>query len=93
MSVKMSLQRANVNAKSGHYSPALLTASFHGLEELVRLLLEKGADVNAQSGRALWEACGNGHGAFMLLLLKNKADVNLIFQDDGKMLTGGSLSS
>ena len=48
-------------------------------EAIVKLLLEKGADVNAQGGRhghALQAASFGGHEAIMKLLLEKGADVN-----------------
>lgn len=58
----------------------------------MRLFLDKGADVNAQSGRALRKALENGLIAVMeMLLKKNKEDISLIFHDDGKALQGISV--
>jgi ankyrin repeat protein len=37
---------ANVNAQGGHYGNALQAASAHGDNDIVQLLLEKGANVN-----------------------------------------------
>jgi len=54
-------------------------ASLLGLEEIVRLLLDKGADVNAQGGEygnALQAAASNGHEGIVRLLLDEGADVN-----------------
>ncbi|KAF8854030.1 ankyrin [Acephala macrosclerotiorum] len=57
----------------------LYYASLEGLFKLVSLLLEKGADVNAQGGHygsALQAASANGHEAIVALLLEKGADVN-----------------
>lgn len=79
---------ANIDAESGLYCTALSAASSEGYEEVIRLLLEKKADVNAQSGLALREESESCRVAVMRLLLKNKANVNLLFHDDAKELRG-----
>ena len=58
---------------------SLLAASEEGNETMVRLLLEGGADVNAQGGEygtALQAASYKGHREISLLLLEMGADVN-----------------
>lgn len=47
--------------------------------------------MNAQSGLALRNASENDQEAVMRLLLKNKADVNFVFLDNGKALEGISI--
>ena len=47
-------------------------------------MLEKGADVNAQSGRALREASKRGRRAVMRLLLKNGAAFKLALKNGGE---------
>lgn len=80
--VRLLLEKgAYVNAE-GEYHNVLVVASYNGHENLLQLLLDNGADVNAQSGKALQKASENGQQAIMRLLLKNKADVNLVFHDD-----------
>ncbi|KAF7136844.1 hypothetical protein CNMCM5793_006414 [Aspergillus hiratsukae] len=62
----------------------LYYASFAGLRRTIELLLEKGADVNAQGGlygNALQAACVEGHKEVVQLLLENGAEVNV--QDGG----------
>jgi hypothetical protein len=57
----------------------LYYASLAGLVESVRLLLENGADVNAQGGRyanALYAASARGHDQVVQRLLDKGADVN-----------------
>ena len=57
----------------------LYYATFTGANELVRLLQEKGADVNAKGGdydNALQAASVGGHEAVVQLLLEKGADVN-----------------
>jgi ankyrin repeat protein len=58
----------------------LATASWYGWEDIVQLLLEKGADVNAHGGlyiSALQMALSKGHENIAQLLIKNGADVNV----------------
>ncbi|KAJ5135840.1 NACHT nucleoside triphosphatase [Penicillium bovifimosum] len=45
-------QRSNVNAQGGECGNALYAASQGGFQEIIKLLLDKGADINAQGG--LW---------------------------------------
>ncbi|KAL4947073.1 purine and uridine phosphorylase [Aspergillus filifer] len=63
----------------GYYGNALQAASFHGYQGIVRLLLDKGADVNAQGGiygNALQAASADGHPEIVRLLLDKGADIN-----------------
>jgi len=57
----------------------LQVASYQGHEEIVKLLLDKSANVNAQGGsysNALQAALEGGHEAIAKLLLDKGADVN-----------------
>ena len=59
---------------------ALQAASSSGHENIVRLLLEKGADVNLQGGfygSALQAASFHGHKNFVRLLLEKGAETNM----------------
>ena len=52
-----------------------------GHEAIAKLLIEKGADVNAQGGQygnALQAASIKGHGALVKLLIENGADSNMM---------------
>ncbi len=62
----------DVNAKR-HGTTALESAAWDGQTETVRVLLENGAKVNADSGGALRGAAGNGHTETVRLLLENGA--------------------
>jgi ankyrin repeat protein len=58
---------------------AMQAASAGGHEAMVKMLLDKGADINAQSGQygnALQAASSRGHEAVVRLLLDKGADVN-----------------
>jgi hypothetical protein len=66
-----------------------------GLEYITRLLLDKGADVNAQDGlygNALQAASNNGNEAVVRLLLDKGADVNAQGGDYGNALQAASLN-
>ncbi|MCJ1426002.1 hypothetical protein MMC29_003904 [Sticta canariensis] len=73
-------KRVDINVKAGFHGNALQTASYQGHEEIVRLLLENGANVNAEGGRtygtALQAASFQGHEEMVRLLLNNGANVN-----------------
>ncbi|PVH90087.1 hypothetical protein DM02DRAFT_548438, partial [Periconia macrospinosa] len=64
------------NAQGGFYGNALQAASRRGHEQIVRRLLDKGADINAQGGfygNALQAASSGGQEQIMMLLQDNGA--------------------
>ena len=60
---------ADANAQGGYYGNSLQTASYGGHEAIEKLLIEKGADVNA-----LQAALSTGHEALAKLLKEKGAD-------------------
>ncbi|KAF2469207.1 ankyrin [Lindgomyces ingoldianus] len=73
-------ETALVLERRDSYGQTLLyLAAGHGHQRMVKLLLDKGADVNAQGGRygnALHAASVRGHETIVKLLLEAGADVN-----------------
>ena len=76
----------HVNARGGYYGNTLQAtsseghaASSRGHEQVVRLLVEKGPDVDAQGGRygnALQASSSRGHEQIVRLLAEKGADIN-----------------
>jgi len=54
----------------------LMFAALRGHEAVCRLLLQHGAQANANNGKALYWAVHNGHAHVVALLLQHGADVN-----------------
>ncbi|KAJ7114782.1 hypothetical protein C8R44DRAFT_224838 [Mycena epipterygia] len=78
-SVQAQSQRQIKNSNPG-YGNALQAASAGGHASVVHLLIQKGANVNAQGGyygTALQEASSAGHYPVVQLLITNGADVNM----------------
>ena len=72
----------DVNASSGYHGTALAVASAYGNTEVVKLLLETGADPNSlkhawRRGSAVYWASYHGHGPIVRLLLDAGAKVEL----------------
>ncbi|KAK7229785.1 hypothetical protein V2G26_001955 [Clonostachys chloroleuca] len=59
-----------INAKNGRDGTALQAASAEGHEEIVRLLLDHGAEIDLTDQSALYMASQNGHEAIVQLLLQ-----------------------
>ncbi|KAH9207858.1 hypothetical protein DL95DRAFT_312889, partial [Leptodontidium sp. 2 PMI_412] len=73
------LEGTNMKRNITSIASPIYYASLEGLYEPLMLLLEKGADVNAQGGRygnALQAASAQGHETIAVLLLEKGADVN-----------------
>ncbi|KAI1326816.1 hypothetical protein F5Y16DRAFT_218338 [Xylariaceae sp. FL0255] len=73
---------ANPNATGEEYGNALTAAAFDGTLNIVRLLLDAGADVNASDGYALQTAAAEGHYEVVQELLQRGADVNALTTRD-----------
>src|SRR2546428_1096980 len=72
-------QHADVNARSGDGSTALLWAAHWNAIDIAGLLIRAGADANTSNDfrmTPLFEACTNGSAAFVDLLLKAGANPN-----------------
>ena len=78
--LKLLMERGPTNTYRMKYDNPLQAASLEGQIEIVKLLLEMGAEVNAQSGRetnALQAASVEGHIEIVKLLLSKGTDVNI----------------
>ena len=76
-----------VEARDSDNLTPLLLASIHGQTEIVRFLIEKGADIHAgdnENSTALHNAAAQGHSAVLLLLIDKGARIN---QCDGNGMT------
>ncbi|KAJ5391857.1 Pfs NACHT and ankyrin domain protein [Penicillium cosmopolitanum] len=76
---------ADVNTQGGYFSNALQAASSRGYQEIIKLLLNQGADINTQSdintqgghfGNALQASISKGYQKIVKLLLEQGADIN-----------------
>lgn len=75
--------------RDGHGDPPILHAARNGDTQIVRLLLEHGADANATNDRGhtvLYCAGGHGHLETLRLLLDHGADRDVKFTHDDKTL-------
>ncbi|RVD90439.1 uncharacterized protein DFL_001404 [Arthrobotrys flagrans] len=82
--VKLLLEEfgANANATGVEYGNALTAAAFDGTLEIVRMLLDHGADVNSPDGWALQTAAEQGHLDVVELLVERGANVNACLDED-----------
>ena len=65
-----------INAQGGYYGNTLQAASWGGHNQVMQVLLDKGADVNAQGGyygNALQAASHRGHEKVVQMLLEKGA--------------------
>ncbi|KAJ5588763.1 hypothetical protein N7537_011441 [Penicillium hordei] len=85
----LSVDKSDVNRPDGTKSYPVMWASSNGHDRIVELLLERGANVNAQGGlygNALQAACSGGHDKIAQMLLERGADVNAQGGEDGNAL-------
>ncbi|KAI0849064.1 hypothetical protein F5Y00DRAFT_236514 [Daldinia vernicosa] len=76
--VKLLLEKfkADPNATGEVYGNALTAAAYDGTMEIIQMLLDSGANVNAPEGWALQTAATEGHHDVVVELLKRGAEVN-----------------
>jgi hypothetical protein len=75
----LSVGETNVNTADDTSTYPVMWASLNGHDKIVQMLLEQGADVNAQGGEygsALLAVCSRGYEKVVLVLLEQGADVN-----------------
>ncbi|KAL6249525.1 hypothetical protein RBB50_003378 [Rhinocladiella similis] len=67
-----------INVSCGAHGSALNVSSYHGSQEIVQMLLDKGADVNAKGvyGSALYVASRHGHEKVVQTLVDGGVDIN-----------------
>jgi len=73
-----------------YYWTPLIHACQMGHEDVVKLLIDSGANVNAESSTkrsVLWLACFRGNGDIIKLLLDNGADIGKTYNSDDSCLT------
>ncbi len=77
--IKILLSKGNVNAKNKNGWTSLMIASYYGYTDLVKTLIEDGADVNEKNNdgvTALMWSASEGHTEVTRQLINAKADVN-----------------
>lgn len=74
--ILVNLNNIKINATTPHDETALMMASLQGNEEMVRLLIEKGAEINKSGWSPLHYAAARGHILIIKLLLSKSANIN-----------------
>lgn len=72
-----------------HHATALMWAAHEGYPDIVRLLIEHGAEIDkrkATNETALWFAAQKGHLEAVKVLVQHGADINIIGWEDGSAL-------
>ncbi|KAJ6103492.1 hypothetical protein N7486_005919 [Penicillium sp. IBT 16267x] len=89
----LAAQKHDINTADDTGTYPLMWASRNGHDKIVQILLEHGADVNAQGGHygnALYAASWEGHDKIVQMLLEHGADVNAQGGDFGNALQAAS---
>ncbi|KAI0398353.1 hypothetical protein F5Y17DRAFT_412009 [Xylariaceae sp. FL0594] len=78
--VKLLLEKcgADPNATGEEYGNALTAAAYDGTLDIVRMLMDAGADVNAPEGYAIQAAAAEGHYEVVQELIQRGANVNAL---------------
>src|SRR6185503_18180664 len=75
------LPQADINARNEHGMTALMRAAYHGRVQMVRVLLEQGADPNVSRNdnfTALSLAAFFGHAEIVDILMQRGANTNVV---------------
>ncbi|KAJ4245039.1 hypothetical protein NW762_014247 [Fusarium torreyae] len=83
---------ASANATGEAYGNALTAAAFDGTINIIKMLLDAGADVNSADGWALQTAAEQGHTEVVNILLERGANVNA-FTTNENMAQGTALQA